>query len=271
MERKSFPSTDSAKRIFFKRLIPPLVILWAFLLSPEARADRKIFAFPYPYTTMPKGGFEIEHYLDLKLAEYDDPKTSEKEKGFAPAWDQQFEFEYGITDHLDFGFYNVFRQEAYDSLKYRGPKLRFMYRFGERDDFFIDPAIYLEGAYFGEEYELEQRIILSKVIGAVETSLNLKFEEEFERENGETEFEFVFNPTFGVGYHFSEAFVLGVEYFGHMEVVEGEMEHFAHFVGPSISLAGSHFYWVLTFQPQITSEREEHPNFQARSIFGIIF
>lgn len=43
----------------------------------EAHADRRIFGFTYPYMTLPKGGFEIEHYLDASFAETDDPDRAD--------------------------------------------------------------------------------------------------------------------------------------------------------------------------------------------------
>ncbi|MBW2457130.1 MAG: hypothetical protein JRI68_21620 [Deltaproteobacteria bacterium] len=149
-------------------------------MAGTAHADRKIFAYTYPYGTLPQGGLELEHYLDATFDEADDPGTEDVEESLLrPSWTHQMEIEIGLTDRLDVGFYNVARQKAFESFEYRGVKLRSRYRFGDEGDFVLDPAVYLEAAYFGDEIEIEQRTILDKRFGAVETSRNLMLEQEF--------------------------------------------------------------------------------------------
>lgn len=236
---------------------------------PEASADRRVFGWTYPYMTLPEGTLELEHYLDLGLNEWDDPDTPEVENGWGEVyWQQQVEFEYGITDHLDFGFYNVFRQKPYGNFEYRGPKLRTRYRFGEESDYFLDPAIYFETAYFGDEVKLEEMIILGKKLGKIEMALNLKGEQEYKLESEEWEFEFI--PTFGVGYHLTHNFSIGLEYYGKAKFEHGEMEYFVNYVGPAISFAGKSFYWTIAGQPQLGSN-DDLSAFQIRSLFGATF
>lgn len=250
-----------------------IVVIFIALLAMarEAGADRRVFGFTYPYQTLPQGGFEIEHYLDAGLDRFDDPSTDTVvEDSYRVDWRHQLEFEYGITDHLDFGFYNVLRQKPYGNLEYRGPKIRSRYRFAERGELFVDPAVYLEIAYFGDEMEIEQRIILAKMFGRLETSLNLKFEEEIKFEEEETEFEFAFVPSLGVAYHFTDHLAVGVEYLGELVVEHGELEDYAQYLGPSISVSGKHFWWTITFLTQV-SDAEGQVRFLARSLFGIVF
>lgn len=246
----------------------------------DARADRRIFGFTYPYMTQPKGGFEIEYYLDAEIDRVDDPATVDVlENGFRPKWRHQMEFEYGITDKWDFGFYNVFEQQPYGAFEYRGVKLRSRYRFLEEGQWVIDPAVYLEVALFGDEIEIEQRLIVGRRFGRLELDLNIKVEEELEfksaqfkdgrLEPAETELEIVFNPTLGVGWHFNEHVAVGLEYYGHLEVEHGEVEHFANFVGPTLSVAGGRFWWTVTVQPQLGSTHD-HAAVHVRSLFAIV-
>lgn len=235
----------------------------------RAEADRRIFGYTYPYMTLPQGGFEIEHYLDARFQELDDPGTTAIEDDYEVDWEHQVEAEYGITDHWDFGFYNVFRQKPFSDLSYRGVKLRTRYRFAEEGEWFIDPAVYCEVGYKFDEVELEQRLILGKWIGSVEIALNLKFEEEFVVKGGD-EIEFAFVPSLGVGYHFNENWAIGLEYLGELVLEDGKYEHFAHYVGPTLSLAGNHFWWTIAGQYQVSRLNGE-PEFQLRSLFAVVF
>lgn len=236
----------------------------------DAAADNRIFGYSYPYMTLPQGGFEIEHILDAGLFRADDPSTGRVEDVLRPAWEHQIELEYGISDHMDFGFYNVFTQGPYEGLKYEGVKLRSRYRFAEQGDLFVDPAVYLEVSYFGDEVELEQRLILAKTWKKLELALNLKAEEEFGLKYKETEVEYVFTPSLGVGWRFTERFAAGVEYAGRIARAEEEWEPYTDFVGPSISVAGSHFWWSLAIQKQL-SATAGRPTWRARSMFAVLF
>ncbi|RJO66184.1 MAG: hypothetical protein C4523_13985 [Myxococcales bacterium] len=244
-----------------------LAMIGLALSLPEANADRRIFGYTYPYMTLPEGAFEIEHYLDMGLNGWDDPNTPKQEKEWTEVdWTHQVEFEYGITDNLDFGFYNVFRQKPYDDFVYEGLKLRTRYRFGERDRYGLDPAIYFEVGYFGDEVKLEEMLILSKVLGGWELSFNLKGEQEYKLNDKEWEFEVL--PLFGFGYHFNPHVALSLEYYGKLKIEGGEYEYFANYLGPALSVAGGPFYWTLAVQPQLGT-RDGIAAVQIRSLFGI--
>jgi hypothetical protein len=243
-----------------------LVLLSAFI--PEAQADRRIFGFSYPYMTLPKGGLEIEHYLDASFAPADDPDTAtEVEDAVRPSYRHQLEVEYAITDHWDFGLYQVFEQKAHKDFTYKGSKLRSRYRFGEQGDYFVDPAIYGEVIYYGDTVKIEEILILGRSFNAVEMSLNLKFEQEFELDHDEIVHEFV--PSFGVGYHVNEWFAFSAEYFGKQKIVDGEAEDMGHFAGPSIAVQGKSFWWTLSYVHQV-SGLDSFADFQVRSIFAIV-
>ncbi|MBI5526580.1 MAG: hypothetical protein HY897_09610 [Deltaproteobacteria bacterium] len=264
--RTVFPAPRDAGPL----LLAAFLALAVLAPSPDARADRRIFGFTYPYMTLPRGGFEIEHYLDAGLARPDDPATLPVEDALRPSWQHQVEFEYGITDHWDFGFYNVFRQKAYEAFDYRGPKLRTRHRFGEEGDFFVDPAVYLEVAYFGDEIEIEERLILAKTWKKLEVAFNLKVEQEIEFEANETEVEHVLNPTLGAGWHFTEHFAAGLEYFARIVRAEGEWGPYADFIGPTMSFSGTHYWWTVTAQKQLSSAPGES-SWQVRSLFAVVF
>lgn len=239
------------------------------LVSTDAHADRRVFGWTYPYMTLPSGALELEHYLDAKLDGWDDPSTPEVEESWTEVdWRHQVEFEYGITDRLDFGFYNVFRQKAFGDFGYEGVKLRSRYRFLDEGVLPVDPAIYLEVGYFGNAVKLEEMIILARRVGSLELALNVKAEQEMNLESEEWEYELI--PTFGAAWHFTHAVSLGVEYYGKAKFEHGEMEYFASYVGPALSVAGRSFFWTLAAQPRVDST-DEAPQVQVRSLFGVLF
>lgn len=253
-------------------LIVCAIIAGGLLVGQEARADRRIFAYSYPYMTLPEGALELEHYLDASWAEKDNPDTADIEDDLVVDWKHQVEFEYAITDRLDFGFYNVFRQKAFDVMKYDGVKVRSRYRFGDPGQFFVDPAIYFEAAYTGTDAKLEQILIFSKQFGKVEAALNLKFEEKFKDTGGANDFVFEFIPSVGVGYHINHNVAVGLEYLAKTEYAEGgEFEFENHYAGPTVSVMGKRFWWTIAFQPQLKFDRDEGALYQARSIFAVLF
>jgi hypothetical protein len=245
------------------------VLAAASTLASEARADRRIFAFTYPYMTLPKGSFELEHYLDLGLNNWDNPATPEVEHDWTkPAWQHQVEFEYGITDRLDFGFYNVFIQDPFGSLRFDGIKARSRYRFADPGVYPIDVGAYLEFSYFGDEIEIEQKLILSKILGHVEIAFNGTVEEGFEL--GNKEWEYLVTPSLGVGYHLSPGFALTLEYVGRLQIAEENVEYYVSYLGPGMSVAAGPFYWTLASEWQL-GKRSSVAAIQVRSILGITF
>jgi hypothetical protein len=238
----------------------------------DARADRRVFAYTYPYMTLPGGSFEIEHYLDLGLkgttVAWDGTSTTALERDWThPTWQHQVELEYGITDRLDFGFYNVFQQDASGAFQFEGIKLRSRYRFADPGAHLVDTAVYLEYVYFGDEMEIEQRLILSKILGPVEIACNLMAEEEVEL--GPKEWEYFLTPSLGIGYHLSPGFAVALEYVGRLAIAEESVAYYANYLGPGISVASGPFYWTLAAEAQL-GRKSNLAAVQIRSLFGIV-
>lgn len=252
-----------------------IAALGFLIVCGQVQADRRNFAWSYEYKTMPKGEAELEHYFTPRLKKIEDE--------FKISWEHQVELEYGITDHFDVGFYQMFKQEPDSSLKYDGYKLRGRYRFGEQGLYFLNPLVYLEFIQKPDEIEFEEKLILTKNIRKSFLSFNLTLEQEFEKEEHgshheesaeseeEIEVEYIINPSFGIGYQFSPRFSASLELWNHIEIVEGEMEHSAFFAGPTVSFAGEKVWWTLSVLPQLTQIHDEHSHLQVRSLVGIFF
>ncbi len=240
------------------------------LLTPTAQADRRAFAYTYGYMTLPKGGFEAEHYLDAKIARRDNPDTLPNESIIGADFRHQVELEYGITDRWDFGLYNVFEQKQFGGFNYRGAKLRTRYRFGDEGRWFVDPAIYGELVVYTDQVKLEQIIIMAKKFSRFELAVNLKFEQGWKITGPDKDFKFEFVPSLGFAWHIAPWIAVGFEYVGKVEVAGKDVEH-AHFLGPVVNVSGKRFYWTLGFQPEIASSDGKRLKYQARSVFGVLF
>jgi hypothetical protein len=215
-----------------------------------AMANPRPLPFTYPYETLPAEEAEIEQYVDLTPVRI--PDTTDP-SGTATLWDQKYmlqtEFEYGITDRLELGLYLVFVNDAGGPLAFDGLKQRLRLRLAEQGDWPVDVGLYGEVAEFHDEFELEQKLILSRRFDRVRLMANLWFEESLERYQGELETRF--RPTAGATAEITPNLHLGVEYWG-----VGKFENdapaasvtrfndgFHHYVGPAVSLQFGKLWW----------------------------
>ena len=150
------------------------------LLSNLCLGDQRHFVWTYEYKTVKRGGVELEHYF-----------TTSNLPGVIKT-NHQLELEIGMNDRFDFAVYHQFEQQ--DSLhldnnkmKYKGYKLRWRYRIGEQNQYFMDPLLYME--YHGKpdfsEHGIETKLILAKETGKLIASLNPILEIEIENDEKE--------------------------------------------------------------------------------------
>jgi hypothetical protein len=220
------------------------VVAAALTLSSRAHANPRPLPFTYPYETLPEGSAEIEQYVDATWVRTpSDPAATDTT--FAPNYLLQTELEYGITDHLEMGAYVVFSQQpnaaADPTLTFEGVKYRLRYRFAEEGEWPVDTAVYLEGAAFHDEYEIEGKVILGKRIGKLKLMANAWVEEEWERGKDAA---FIINPTIGATYQLDPKLFLGIEYWARGQVsppsglddVDAFNAKVHHFLGPAVSM-----------------------------------
>lgn len=247
------------------------IVAATIAVTVPAMADNKTFAYTYPAQTVRAGHLELEHYLDIGLQDWDDPATPADDDGWSePDWKHQLEFEYGITDAWDFGFYNVFVQKPFAAFTYDGLKLRTRYNIGQGRDWIVEPGVYVEVGYFGDAVKWEEMLILSAGAGAFETSLNLKAEQELEFGDGETELEHEAIVSYAAGFHLGGHAALSLEYYGKAKIAEGELEYFVNYLGPTLHVQGGRFYWNLAVQPQL-GRNDALAALRLRSVFAVAF
>ncbi len=263
-----------------------LVALMMIGLAP-LRADERFFTYVYEADVLPKGAWEFEQWLTYR-------------KGFPGGdrdfsrhiWDFREEIEYGMTERLTTALYlnfrqeqNIARQEGLEdtsTFKFKGVSAEFKYQLLNPHKDPVGLALYFEPTYNGNEQELEYKVLLSKNLGDNwVVAANAVFEQEWEREDGETERESVLEFTAGAAYRLTPNWSLGLEgrYHSVFEGI-GLDDHLGTgwFLGPNVHYGTAKWWATFTVLPQITGNprddeinRTEHQTFETRLIFGINF
>jgi hypothetical protein len=244
-------------------------------VTANSFADRRYFGRSYLAYTLPAGALEFELWNTGRIG---------RDMGYFYQFQPRFEFEYGVTDQLSASLYFNFNQitsegNSYDSkaFGYASSSLELRYRLLTPNEFLVDPALYFEFAYGGNELEYESKIILSKRIGNLITVVN--FSSEIEREVVESQNESVFEITGGAMYDVNPNLALGFEFRNHRgyEGIYEEEESQATFIGPTVNLQTESFFITFNFLAQIAGTPSSklnldlihHEQYEFRTILGI--
>lgn len=115
----------------------------------QAQAHRRDFPFTYDWMQPSKGEKEIESHSLYRRGD--------------SSFEQQIEFEYGITNRFMIAPYVVFEKDGGGNLRYSGFKLESRYQLGNYKEGKILPGLYLEAEKpRGEKTEIETKLILSR-------------------------------------------------------------------------------------------------------------
>lgn len=198
-----------------KTVLACLFGLFALVASASpAAANPHPNPFSYPYQTLPAGKLEIEQYTDLVPVRVEKENPGGTLDGvFGVRSVLTTEFELGITDRLEFGWYFAFRQGATADtpfLRFSGVKQRLRYRFAEAGELPVDVGVYLEVAEYHDEIEFEQKLLLARQLGAIDLVANLWVEQEWYFQTKETKL--IYNPTLGASYQITPKLIVGGEY-----------------------------------------------------------
>jgi len=253
------------------------LLFFALILtfSTNSNADRRYFGWSTTAYTLPQGAFELEVWNTWSIG---------KEMGYYYQFQPRFEFEYGVLDMLTAALYFNFDQITTEgnsfqpkSFTFNSTSVELRYRFTEQNEIFIDPALYFEFAYGGDEIEYEAKALLSKRINNLITVLNINGE--IEREVIESETESKFEVTAGAMYEIIPSLALGIEFRNHREFEEifEHEEYQASFLGPTLNIQTKSFYLTMSFLPQISGspatsgnlELMGHEKYEFRTILGI--
>jgi hypothetical protein len=246
-----------------KKLGYLLFICSVMLLSSEALAHERYYAWTEIYNTLPKGEKEFEYWTTLKV-----PDGSASS---ANNWEYQGELEYGVTDHLTIAHYQRWQTENQegeglkDSTTYKGFKFEAKYRFFEKGKFFVDPLIYVEWAHNpqekGDMNKLETKFVFSKDLDKLNLTYNQVIEKEL-GEGGRTNHEF----KFGTSYELFPWLRPGFEMQGTFWHPTNHRNEFA--VGPTVQYSNQWFWMVGGVSFGVDPNTD---NVQARLVVGVPF
>lgn len=226
------------------------------LLTANALAGERLFAWTYGSGTVPQGGVELEHYLTAET--HGGPGLTD--------WQHQVEVEYGVTNNLELGLYIVGEQVGSGPLNFAAYKGRFRYRLAPVGSWPVDVAVY--GEYVGHPGEdaraLEEKIILERAVGKrFVAALNITSEQEFEG----SEVEVVLEPTLGLGVHVVPWFTVGAEAKYEQVIGEGPMA----WAGPSVHVAGKggRLWWTVAGMYGLTEDTRADAVWEVRSLLAL--
>lgn len=248
------------------------------VLASTARATPRPLPFTYPYETLDEGQLELELYGDVTPLRVDTP---DRGRIWEPAYALQNEFEYGVSDRVELGFYQVFEgvpnQFGSNDMTFDGLKFRVRTRLGEAGEWPVDVGLYLELETMHDELALEEKVILAKRVGRWHWMANLWVEESESRplDSQLRSFHFIINPTTGLVYQFAPAFQLGLEYWARGELdtqVVNDQVH--HFVGPTVHVDFGKLWWSLGAYADLTNLHDPQPGdvygpVWVRSVLGL--
>lgn len=227
------------------------IFLMLLTIAYTSLADQRKFVWTYEYMIMEPGKAEIEQYSTLSSIDAGEFKGN-------TSTELNFETEIGMNKHFDFAVYQNFKQGTDGIMIYSGFKLRTRLIFGEKNQFWMDPLIYLE--YKGKpdfsEHAIEAKLILEKNFGDFRLSLNPYFEAEFTEEKTE------FVPKYAIGatYKIGELLNIGLESKG---------DKFGYYAGPTLSHGTEKFWVALGSLHSLGKVEEGKPEIQIRIILGL--
>jgi len=253
-------------------------LLAAFL---AARADERLFTYTYEAEVLPKGGVEFEQWLTHRRG---------KQDGVFAAWDFREEVEFGLTEKLTSALYLNFRNTHsedvpgvvdQDKFEFKGLSSEWKYQLLNPNTKPLGVLVYAEATYDGEEFELEEKIVLQKNFGEKWVlALNATLEQEWEFEPAATERELGLELTGGLAYKLTPHWALGLEGRNVRKFPDFDSEKSSvWFVGPAIHYGSSKWWAALTVLPQVAGRPDtrsglnldEHERIEVRLIAGINF
>jgi hypothetical protein len=244
------------------------VVLACFTSASVAGATPRPLPFTYPNETLNQGELELELYTDVNpLRVQVDQNDPTKGGLWAPEYKLQSEFEYGLTDRVELGFYQVFDAPPVpggdNSFLFDGLKWRVRTRLAEPGQWPVDVGLYLELETMHDEASLEGKVNLQRRFGPFRWAANLWVEETLSRPldtvaHGRAA-HFIIDPTTGVTLQVTPTFHPGIEFWarGQIEPSAGplcagaavgcdqqhENTRVHYYLGPTAHLNFGRFWW----------------------------
>jgi hypothetical protein len=269
------------KRTSLNRLVAGFAAGLALLASVTANADERFFTYTQDADVIPKGAWEFEQWITLR--------SGKAGKEYS-RWIIREEIEHGFCDNFSGAMYLNFKNTFEDDgitqeneFEFDGISLEGKYRILNPNTAPIGLALYVEPTFNGHEFEMEEKIIVSKNFGDKWiAAANVIAEHEWEWDRSGTAEESVLEFTAGVSYRVTPNWAVGIEARNHRVfdgALFGSQMADAYFVGPAVHYGTSRWWCTLTVLPQVHGspdvsgglEIDEHTRIEVRFIAGINF
>ncbi len=275
-------------RDIIKNTTAALALTLCATLTPQSSANERVFTYSYEPETIPQGTFEVEQWATWRAG-----RNSTVGQDNYHRFQFRTELEYGVTDNYTASLYvneqyETFRDPATHKttkdFSWTGLSLENKYMVLNPATKPVGLSLYLEPTYDGENFELEQKIILGQRHGDWKWALNLTHATEWEDDFRETEGEIEISA--GLSYSITKHWSIGLEARNHNELPEYEKwENSALYIGPVINYRHEKWWATLTVMPQVWGETfhgenpdgnrslelEGHERWNTRLIVGFSF
>jgi len=258
------------------------------LCTCDVFANERLFTYSYEPETMPEGAWEIEQWFTLRAGRNSHVGQEDYRK-----WEFRTEAEYGVTDSYTLSLYvNESHTSFRDSstghstreLNWDGISIENRYMLLNPATKPVGLTLYLEPTYNGENFELEEKVILGQRHGDWKWALNLSHATEWQDHFTEIEGEVEISA--GLTRKLGKHWALGLEVRDHNDLPEYRIwENSALYVGPVVNYRRESWWATLTVMPQVWGgsfhnenpdgnhhlELEDHERWNARLIVGFSF
>jgi hypothetical protein len=238
-------------------------------LSVSAGANPRPLPFTYPNETLPQGDLELELYTDVTpLRVNADPADPSQGRLWEPGYVLQNEIEYGLSDRVELGFYQVWEANPVDggdnALLFDGLKWRVRTRLAEPGELPIDIGLYVELETMHDELSFEEKLNLQRRFGRAAWMANLWVEQSlvrpFDTRAHGRQWQLIVNPTTGFTFEITPTFHPGIEYWARGQLSpKGETpqdrtnSEIHHFLGPAVHLQFGKLWWSAALYANLSN------------------
>ena len=122
----------------FRRMVVSVVVgIGSVVVGlPRVEAHVRDYLVNQPYFTTKRGEFEVEAYNDMHFTEANNDESYNSQ--------HQVELEYGLTDHLQLAYYEVYAWDRTDDWQRDAFKIEAKWRLAEAGQWPVDLAVYTE-------------------------------------------------------------------------------------------------------------------------------
>lgn len=235
-------------------------------VATSSHAGQRLFTYTYEATTAPKGSIEIENWVTWKHS---------PNGGRVDEFDFRHELEFGLTDHLQIGFYlanwNYTDGPGEDEARYENSGVELIWNLSNPTTDFLGSAVYLEVNAGNRSLEIEGKLLLQKNFGPVVVAYNAVLEAKWAGRHLSEETGGEIQQTLGASVELYKRFTAGAELLHEIDLPDWRRaEPSVLWMGPNASFRAGNFYTTVTGLFRVTSNEDE-PSVQTRLIFGFTF